>query len=341
MHSSTSTAEGFLSTRSEWLDFLWLELTEKCNLTCQHCYVSSSPNLPLFKRMTHANWLETIRDASALGCKSLQFIGGEPMLYPRLDELIVAARNERMEFVEIYTNGTPLTEKWARKLRDYEVSVACSVYAAEARIHDEVTQKPGSFNRTIAALQRLVESRVPVRVGYIEMNANVGSFDETRRFLAGIGVDDVTQDFSRGFGRAAQPTKNAAPYDGLCGQCWKGKLCVTSAGDAYPCIMSRSFTMGNVIDDGLSATVRSNALRSFRLDMMARTDFTLAECRPESCAPDGGCRPNLPECHPSFCRPADPPPVPCTPDRPNCRPDRICRPEGPCKPNSPCHPDIA
>ncbi len=337
MLSSIDTNKETLSARSEWLDFLWLELTEKCNLSCQHCYVSSSPNLPLFRRMAHENWLDAIREASALGCKSLQFIGGEPILYPRLDELIVAARNEQMDFVEIYTNGTPLSEKWVRKLRDYEVNVACSVYAAEARIHDSVTQKPGSFARTIAALQRLVQSRVPVRVGFIEMSANAGTFDETRRFLAAIGIDDVQHDFERGFGRAAQRTKNTDPFSDLCGQCWKGRLCITSTGDAYPCIMSRSFKMGNVIDDGLAATVRSNELRSFRLDMMARSGCSHAIGTDGKLSEEGNstdCRPDKPECRPTRCKPENPDPTHCRPER--------CKPIGyPCRPENPCTPQIA
>lgn len=336
MFSSTKTSKDMHQRNPEWLDFLWLELTERCNLTCQHCYVSSSPDLPLHRRMTHSNWLETIHEASALGCKSLQFIGGEPMLYPRLEELITTARVEGMEFIEIYTNGTPVSEEWARKLHYYRVNVACSVYAPEARVHDMITQKPGSFDRTIAALQRLVKNSIPVRIGFIEMDANAGAFNKTQRFLSDLGIEDVQHDFTRGFGRAAQLTKSNDPFDGLCGQCWKGRLCITSAGDVYPCIMSRSFKMGNIIDDGLVGTLRSNALQSFRLDMKVRNNNRLVGgadyITNGPCAPDSG------DCKPIFCKPENPTP-PCTPDRPECRPGRICRPEGPCQPSTPCVPD--
>lgn len=340
MLNLTKTTKETRQAPAEWLDFLWLELTEKCNLTCQHCYVNSSPDLPLHKRMAHANWLEAIRDASALGCKSLQFIGGEPMLYPRLEELIKAARDEGIELIEIYTNGTPVSNEWAQKLRDYKVNVACSIYASEARVHDTVTMKPGSFDRTITGLQRLAQNSVPVRVGFIEMDANAGAFDETRRFLSSIGIENVQHDFTRGFGRAAQLTKSNDPFDGLCGQCWKGRLCITSAGDAHPCIMSRSFKMGNVIDDGLVGVMRSNALRSFRLDMKTRSDASLASGT--DCRPDGPCPPDSGDCPPMFCSPENPGPS-CTPDRP-CTPQvgpKPCRPLRPCQPTTPCTPDIA
>lgn len=338
MLSLNKTDTGTRPAHAEWLDFLWLELTEKCNLACQHCYVSSSPSLPLYRRMAHANWLEAIHDASVLGCKSLQFIGGEPMLYPRLEELIVAARDEGMELLEIYTNGTPVSNEWARKLRHYEVNVACSVYASDARIHDHVTQKPGSFDRTIAALRQLTQNGVPVRVGFIEMEANAGAFEDTRHFLLSIGVNDVGHDFTRGFGRAAKQAKSSNSFEGLCGQCWKGRLCITSAGDVYPCIMSRSFKVGNVVDDGLRGVLRAHPLQSFRLDMKAWSNTRIAG--EESCRPDGPCPPDSGDCAPMFCSPENPGP-PCTPDRPACGPVRICGPEGPCKPRTPCRPDVA
>lgn len=318
MLSLTKTTKDTDTIQTGWLDFLWLELTQKCNLTCQHCYVSSSPDLPLHQRMTHADWLKAICDARALGCKSLQFIGGEPMLYPRLGDLIAAVRDGGIDFVELYTNGTPVSEKWARKLRDYDVNVACSIYASEARVHDAVTQKAGSFDRTIAALQRLAQHGVPVRVGFIEMDANAGTFDQTRRFLSRIGIEDVQHDYTRGFGRAARLTKSNDPFSGLCGQCWKGRLCITSTGDAYPCIMSRSFKIGNVIDDGLGGIVRSNALQSFRSDMKARNDAHLVGGT--DCGPDGPCPPDSGDCGPIFCGPTCAPDPPCNPDHQGCVP---------------------
>ena len=70
------------------LSFLWLEITGKCNLTCTHCYADSGPAGTLQGAMTLEDWTGVIHQASALGCRQLQFIGGEPTLHPDLPALI-------------------------------------------------------------------------------------------------------------------------------------------------------------------------------------------------------------------------------------------------------------
>ena len=42
MHMSHSFS-GALNVRESTLDFLWLELTNRCNLQCVHCYTQSPP----------------------------------------------------------------------------------------------------------------------------------------------------------------------------------------------------------------------------------------------------------------------------------------------------------
>jgi hypothetical protein len=57
----------------------------------------------------------------------------------------------------------------------------------------------------------------------------------------------------RGIGRG-QLVRLGTPgerYEELCGQCWKGKLCVTSSGAMFPCPLSQATDVGDV-KSGLS-----------------------------------------------------------------------------------------
>ena len=92
------------------LDFVWLEITQKCNLTCIHCYAESSPQRPLKGEMKLDDWLKVITEASELGCKSLQFIGGEVTLHPHLPVMIEFASQKGFKFIEIFTNATILDQ---------------------------------------------------------------------------------------------------------------------------------------------------------------------------------------------------------------------------------------
>lgn len=320
------------------LQFLWLELTQKCNLACNHCYVSSSPKIALHDKMRHEDWVRVIEEAAALGCKSIQFIGGEPLLYPKIEELIELCVSSEFEFIEIYTNATPLTREKIDWLQARGVHIATSVYSDDPGIHDKVTNKAGSFQRTIDALKAIDQGRSSVRVGYIEMEENAGNFAATKRMLNEIGVRSVGFDRVRGFGRgenyapdAANCGQSAESYDGLCGQCSKGRLCVTNSGAVFPCIMSREFLLGNALQSSIEEIALGQSLADFRIGM---TDYfelkygkscaprelgTLSTpCQPDvACPPDGACM----VCGPGICNPdVDP----CVPDA-DCTP-QICFP---------------
>src|SRR2546430_1591085 len=75
-----------------WLDFLWLEVTGKCNLRCVHCYADSGPQRHLHEHMSQEDWQDALDQAATLGCRAVQFIGGEPTMYPALPALIRRAR---------------------------------------------------------------------------------------------------------------------------------------------------------------------------------------------------------------------------------------------------------
>ena len=83
MHRALSfqeKASANLSPEALGLRFLWLELTHKCNLACRHCYVSANSEQPLHDHMTMRHWRSVLAEAGFLGCKRVQFIGGEPRL---------------------------------------------------------------------------------------------------------------------------------------------------------------------------------------------------------------------------------------------------------------------
>lgn len=360
-----------LEPQTAKLDFLWLELTQKCNLTCDHCYVSSGPHLPLTDRMNHSHWIVAIDDAAELGCRAIQFIGGEPLLYRRIAELIGHAKEAGFSFIEVFTNGTPVTAAKAEMLATHGVHVATSVYSDDGAVHDAITGKPGSFERTIQALRDLVARAVPVRAGFIEMEVNKGQYQRTRSMLERLGVTQVGCDKVRDFGRGSDEVSldrpdlfSDSPYAGLCGQCARGRLCVTYDGTAYPCIMSRTHTVGNVIDQGLRGILESSVIGNFRTGMMAVAKQRIEQgcvpleppesgsctppdpcmvCGPGVCVPDRQCGPDFSPCPPEVCTPqiaiapAGLQETGCTP----LGPCMVCGPgPGPCTPDGPCSPGI-
>jgi MoaA/NifB/PqqE/SkfB family radical SAM enzyme len=302
------------------LDFLWLEITGQCNLTCTHCYADSGPAKPLFGAMHRSDWANVIAEAYDSGCRNLQFIGGEPTLHPDLPSLIGFARTAGYQFIEVFTNATRLSPALIDFFQENRVAVAASFYSHDPKMHDRITGNRGSWGKTVTGLERIMAASLPLRVGIIEMEENAGHLADTLALLQSLGVGSAGSDRLRKIGRGG---KNPSPtytecLDQLCGKCWQGKLCVTPSGEAFPCVFSRASPLGDV-RAGLAPILLGERLNGFRSAVYAyRSMDARSDCNPD-CTPycNPNCRPDcMPLCNPN-CNPD------CQPNcYPNCNPDR-------------------
>jgi MoaA/NifB/PqqE/SkfB family radical SAM enzyme len=251
----------------EGLSFLWLEITQRCNLACVHCYADSSPHLPLTERMTFSDWCRVMDEARTMGCRRLQFIGGEPTIHPDLTRLLGHASHVGFRKCEVFTNATLLREDLVRTFKDLGVRVHFSFYSFDPRVHDEITRQKGSFERTVEGIRLLVRRGIRVAAGIIVVPQNAAHLKQTRKFLRHLGVDEIDTDRVRGVGRGQPYVPGARDLGELCGQCWSGKLCIDADGDAHPCVFSRFVSVGNVLKDELRTIVSGASLRTFRSEM--------------------------------------------------------------------------
>jgi MoaA/NifB/PqqE/SkfB family radical SAM enzyme len=285
------------------LKFLWIEVTRKCNLECVHCYENSSPKLPLMGSMTTQNWIGVLEQAFEIGVDKVQFIGGEPTLFPDLNLLIETAIRLKMG-VEVYTNGTVIPgHLWSTFLAN-RVSLAFSYYSSDPTEHDKVTTSTGSHKRTRRAIAKAITLGLEVRVGIIQMpETSDASVQKTVAELEEIGVRNIGVDRTRGIGRGI--TKLSAirnPFGELCGSCGNGKLVIDNNGKVYPCVFSKFSSLGHV-SMGLARIAKGNEIELFRQELsLQRTPDSSKITFDESsfCSPDVSCRPT---CCPEDCTP--------------------------------------
>jgi len=245
------------------LQFLWLEITQRCNLACSHCYTSSSPTS---KDPQLVDWTSALRQASDLGCTRVQFIGGEPTVHRRLEEYLRLAAALGYRQIEVYTNLVSLPESLLTCMAEVGACIATSFYSNSRKVHDQITRTEGSFDKTVSNLNRVARKSLPIRVGVIEMKENSGTLDGAIGFLSSVGVspDNVTVDYMRAVGRATERTDVGCEQPKLCGNCWNGKLAVSWNGDCYPCVFARDVLLGNVLRSGLAEIVQGPRLSEFR-----------------------------------------------------------------------------
>lgn len=92
------------------------ELTYRCPLHCVFCY--NPMNYAAIKaELSTDEWIDTLRQARALGATQLGFSGGEPMLRDDLEELV--AEGHRLGFyTNLITSGVGLNEPRIAALKD-------------------------------------------------------------------------------------------------------------------------------------------------------------------------------------------------------------------------------
>ena len=319
----------------ERLDFIWLELTGRCNLECIHCYADSGPERPLSEGMELEDWLGALDDAASLGCRKVQYIGGEPTLYPGLPRLIEYARRIGYEQQCVYTNGTHLTDELKAVFKTHDVSLAFSVYGPTGDVHDRVTMRNGSFMKTYHGIRWAVDSGLSVRTSIIEMEVNFHDVELTKQLLRGAGVSAVHVDRIRGVGRGTQGCPPESQLKELCGRCGNGKVCVSYSGDVYPCVFSRFWPLGNIKVDGLGAVTGGPRLQQFYEAAIAAADgmdesggtktsrlpggSAFRQLWANTCSPEEPAPPCSPERDPGPCNP-EIDPGPCTPEKPSSSP---------------------
>jgi MoaA/NifB/PqqE/SkfB family radical SAM enzyme len=313
MNTFTTPAEGIENSASA-LDFVWLELTNRCNLQCVHCYAESGPAAGKTDVLTEADYLNLIEQVYKLGCRKIQFIGGEPTLNRSLPELIEAAFVKGFEFIEVFTNLTRLPDKLLTVFRQFDVAIATSFYTYNPQTHDEITNQQGSFERTTRNIRKILDAGLTLRVGIVEMELNKGDLVKTWEFLEKTGVKVIGKDRLRAIGRA--DGSDCSAMGELCGNCAGNILSIGPDGIVSPCIMSKQWSVGSILESSLAEIAASSKLIAIRSDIYQATlqtkeKYEMGGCnpdRPNRCNPDygGPCNPCIPNqrCGPNSCQPS-------------------------------------
>lgn len=260
------------------LEFLWLELTSNCNNRCLHCYASSGP-CESKVTLPHERWMSLIGEARQAGATAIQLIGGEPMLYSGWRELALEARAKNYDLIEIFTNGTLITDADIAFFKQNNIHIATTIYAADATMHDRITLHNGSFNKTYESIKKIQAAAIPLRIASIIMKPNENEADDIMKLCSELGVEvnppDVVRPTGRGDDTDLLPQNYTKPpikppfytdaqsfaHNQHYHSCLAGKLAITSEGDVIPCIFARNQICGNVLTQSLSSILQGEPLQ--------------------------------------------------------------------------------
>ena len=167
-----------------------IETTYRCNLNCVHCYVNQ-PAASIEERereLSLERLKQLVDEIVAEGTLFVLFTGGEVLLRPDFPELYLYARSKGL-LVTIFTNGTLVTDRIADLFVEARPDkIEISLYGMTKETYDRVTRVPGSFEKCIAGIQRLVERGLPLTLKTMALAWNHHEIEAMEAYAKSLGL---------------------------------------------------------------------------------------------------------------------------------------------------------
>jgi radical SAM protein with 4Fe4S-binding SPASM domain len=166
-----------------------IAVTYRCNLKCDFCYVGDKTYRELRTNDIKKILFKIFHEAQI---PSVSFTGGEPLLRSDITELIAYASEIGM-WTNLITNGTLLTTKVVKKLKDAGLSSAqVSLEGPNAQIHDSLTGCQGAFDRTVGGIIHLHDAGIPVHTNTTVSQQNLSYLKEIVQFVKSVGLSRLS-----------------------------------------------------------------------------------------------------------------------------------------------------
>jgi radical SAM protein with 4Fe4S-binding SPASM domain len=146
------------AVRNNKLLSMEIEFNSVCNFRCVYCYAAENGGRR--NELTPEEFRDVIAQAHDLGARKMIVLGGEPMLYPPILEMIRYIRDVGMD-VELFTNGTNITRGMAQTLYDLGVRVVLKMNTFEEKTQDLLSGRKGAYAQIHEAFNNLKQVGYP------------------------------------------------------------------------------------------------------------------------------------------------------------------------------------
>ena len=194
-HIENTQPEDLYKTLSAPLD-VQVEITTLCDEACIHCYnywrgskfketVNDLPDATLEKDKV----LAIVDQLAKSQVFRVTFTGGEPFLFRQtVIEGIRSAKKAGLD-CSLNSNLTTIARENAESVKEAGLdSVLTSLHSFDEETHDEITQRKGSFRRTLRGIKMCQDTGLDVGVNMVVMKINQKQVFETGRFVKELGI---------------------------------------------------------------------------------------------------------------------------------------------------------
>ncbi len=158
---------------------LRLSVTDRCNFRCVYCMEPDVKYLPKMDLLTVDEYVRIVEVAMSLGIDKLRITGGEPTLFPKLDEFIQRVGKMGLRDIALTTNGSTLTREKAQLWKDSGLHrVTVSLDTLKPSRKDAITRSHTTLKNVIAS----IDIASDVGLSPVKVNAVI---------LRGVNDDEV------------------------------------------------------------------------------------------------------------------------------------------------------
>ena len=150
------------------IDYMRISVIDSCNLNCYYCNpCDNNEHCHALNILSVKEVLCIVRAATRLGIKHFRLTGGEPLLHPQLDEMVLQIKKiPGVRSVSLTTNAVLLAQH-AKQLKEAGIdSINVSLDTIDASEYERITKKP-LLHKVEQGIDAAIECGIRVKINVV------------------------------------------------------------------------------------------------------------------------------------------------------------------------------
>jgi len=207
---------------------IW-NLIRRCNLTCKHCYTTST-DIDFPGELTTPEIYTVMDELKDCKVPVLILSGGEPLLHPDIFKISQHAKGMGF-YLALSSNGTLITPDNISQIAAINYQYVGVSLDGIGQTHDKFRQKQGSFEQSLAGIRLCIDNDIKVGIRFTLTQDNVDDFPAMLQLMDDENIDKFYLSHLNYGGRGDKNRKSDAAFkmtrevmDLLFEQCLKWEL---------------------------------------------------------------------------------------------------------------------
>lgn len=185
--SPIDDAQRYLCYPNAYIHGVYWSITGDCNLRCRHCYMHGGRNK--YRELGRDELFGLIRQFDECGVMQVELSGGEPYVSPYFWDIVDEIKRRGMYIEYLHTNGLLLDDDFYEKSAKRDMHWIIDISFDGVGTHDYLRATEGMEAQTVAALRKVKENGLPLRVISKFHQGSVHAVMDTYRLVRDIGAD--------------------------------------------------------------------------------------------------------------------------------------------------------